>query len=468
MRSQRRLLSVSIAWLLVLVAAIEFLFRVFIAIPVESLSDIAAPYVSTRLWLQGSNPYNPHLFLPAWFASGAAFLDIPDQVSGAHSVYPPTIFPMFAPFAPLHWMTIVHLFLVVGVLLYAITVYGLVRVGWPGASWSDFAGNPRAVLFLAFAVGFAPFHTALRSRNIVLIASCLTILSVIVLLRRESGTRPAAGWFAAIATAASICMKPTTGVFVMPWLLRERRWGVIAGAVVLCLLLAAGGILPMVHASQMTWLASYRSNVAVLFTGGGNASVYPENTFRTDRIDLQLALFALTGNKTFSSILPPLIYAGCMLAIFRIAGFGRERVNVAASPLTARSYDLSLLVAAASLALGLVPAYAREYSAVVLLPLVLWCFRNFHLKSARWLLLLLCDFLVNTGALMRQIPRLASIAAHNQNLWDGTIGGHECWILVAIGGLLVWAVHERCYEDRAQASTPSYGQSDDAARPVPA
>jgi hypothetical protein len=266
-------------------------------------------------------------------------------------------------------------------------------------------------------------------------------------------------------------MKPTTGIFVMPWLFRERRWGVIAGVVVLCLLLAAGGILPMVHASQMAWLASYRSNVTALFTGGGNASVFPQNSSRTDRIDLQLALFALTGNKSFSSLLPPLLYAAFMLAIFWIAGFGPHPEVGSASPLNARSYDLSLLVAAASLALGLVPAYAREYSAVVLLLLVLWCFRNFHLNSARWLLALLCDFLVNTSAVVRHSTRLAAIAAHNENLWDGTIGGHECWILVAIGGLLVWAVHERRHEDQRQevaTGALDHGQPGDTSRPVPA
>jgi hypothetical protein len=117
------------------------------------------------------------------------------------------------------------------------------------------------------------------------------------------------------------------------------------------------------------------------------------------------------------------------------------------------SWDLSLLVAAGSLAISLIPVYSREYSAMVLLLLVLWCFRKLHLKSARWLLFLLCDFLVNTATVVRRVVEPKSVARHHQDLWDATIGGHECWLLLAIGCLLVWAVREQRREDLALLET---------------
>jgi hypothetical protein len=437
--THKRSSSIGLAWLCVAMAACYFFLRVFLSSTDQPLSDLAAPYVSTILWLHGANPYNVHLFLPAWFASGAAWYAVPETVSGTHSVYPPTAFPLFALFGWLHWPGIVLLFLVVGIALYGLTVYGLIRAGWPGISWRQFAQDPRAVFFLAFSLGFAPVHTALRSRNIVLIASCLAILGILVLLKgRESRLR---SWLAGIAVAVSICLKPTTGIFVIFWLVRQRKIRALGWVILICVLLSLTGLIPMILNHGMVWLTSYRANVDTLFTHGGNASVYPENTGRTDRIDLQLALFALTSNKSLSSILPVLVYGGLLGSFLWSAGLSNtDRRSPSAD---ANEYDGALLTAAGSLALGLLPVYSRVYSAVVLLPLVLWCFRQLHLKSAKWLLFLLSDFLLNTSAVLRHPEKLVAIASRNQNLWDGTIGGHTCWLLLLMGILLVWAAREQ-------------------------
>jgi hypothetical protein len=222
--------------------------------------------------------------------------------------------------------------------------------------------------------------------------------------------------------------------------------------VLICAVLSLTGLIPMILEHGMVWLTNYRANVDALFTYGGNASVYAQNTGRTDRIDLQLALFALTGNKSLSSIVPVLVYLALLGSFLWNTGLSNaDRRSPAAD---AGVYDGTLLTAAGCLALGLLPVYSRVYSAVVLLPLVLWCFRQLHLKSAKWLLFLLCDFLLNTSAMLRHPERLVAIASHNQNLWDGTIGGHTCWLLLLIGVLLTWAAREQRWAKTGAAPIP--------------
>jgi hypothetical protein len=190
----------------------------------------------------------------------------------------------------------------------------------------------------------------------------------------------------------------------------------------------------------MSWLTDYRDNVSFLFTHGGNADVSPQNTENTDRIDLQLVAFALVANRTFASSSAALAYLVLLFLFLKRAGWPKP---TATSEAGSRPYGLPLLVAAGCLTLGLLPSYTRMYAAIVLLPLILWCFTHLQFSSARWLLLLLSDFLLNTSAIVRKFGEEAGIILRSPRLWDLTLGGHTCWILLAIGILLLWAVRQQ-------------------------
>lgn len=432
------------AWLAALLGATEFAFRALLRTKSDWLSDLAAPYTSSRLWLAGANPYDPHIFLPAWYAGGAPHVGVSEFVSGTHSVYPPFTLLAVAPLALLHWPDAVHVFVALGLLLYAAAMYGLLQLGWPRyRSWKEFAGDPAAVLFTAFSLGFAPVHTAFHSENIVLLAACAAILCVVLLVREREWPRVpslAIAIAAGAAATAAICIKPTTGVFLVPWLVRERRWRLLAGVVIACGVVSLVSIGPLMAQHDRAWLTSYSQNVTALFSHGGNADVSAENTENTDRIDVQLVLYTAFHNRSLATVGAALIYAGLLVAFFAGAGFA-ARDALVKTVMHAR--DLPLLVAAGSLALGLLPIYSRVYSAIVLLPLALWCFGHLRFSSARWLLLLLADFLLNTSAITRKIGEATGVIEKLPRLWTLTVGGHTCWLLLGIGCLLVQAVHQQ-------------------------
>jgi hypothetical protein len=235
-------------------------------------------------------------------------------------------------------------------------------------------------------------------------------------------------------------LKPTTGVFLLPWLARERRWRMIAVVLLACGVITLLALAPLMAHMGMSWLTDYRQNITFLFTQGGDADVSPQNYDHTDRIDLQLIAFALLPNYTFASVAASLAYLILLFLFLKRAGWSYADSTSAEG---SRAFDLPLLVAAGCLALGLLPSYTRMYAAVVLLPLILWSFTHLQFHSARWLLLLLSDFLLNTSAIVRKLGDATRVGAGSTRLWDFTLGGHTCWLLLAIGILLLRAVREQ-------------------------
>ncbi len=435
------------------------------------MSDLASPYLSARLWFAGANPYDRALALGSWYSGGAPHLAQSQLAAVASSVYPPPTLLLMVPLALLRWQEAFDAFFVIGLLLYAATVYGLVRLGWPHHhSLSGVVNDPAAMFFVAFSLGFAPIHTAFHSVNIVLFASCAAILSILVPGALHTGPsrstapqadlpnsklRLPAGLLVGIGAASAICIKPTTGIFLLPWLIRERRWRWTAGILLACTAISAFSIAPLIARQGLAWLPDYRHSVEALFTHGGNADVSPENWENTDRIDLQLVGFAAFGNRTLAAAVAAAVYLGLLLAFLLRAGWRFDGVSRGASAENLPGpREMPLLVASGCLALGLLPSYSRMYAAIVLLPLVLWCFQHLRFSSARWLLVLLSDFLLNTSAIVRYLGYRADVIFYNHRLWDLTIGGHTCWLLLAIGCLLVYAAGQQSREDAARLAGP--------------
>ena len=435
----------------VALSAAEFVIRAFGRTRSDWMSDLAAPYLSTKLWLAGANPYDPLAALKVWYASGGAHLAYVGIDGAAYSVYPPPTLVLTVPLALLRWHPAVYAFMVVGLLLYLAVVYGLVRLGWPQhRSLSSVSQDSLAMFFIAFALGFAPTHTAFHSMNIVLFACCAAILALLARLRdstRFASQKPrrlATGLLVGIGVTAAILIKPTTGIFLLPWLVRERRWRWLAGILGVCIGVTALSFAFLLSHQGLKWLPDYRQNVTGLFTHGGNADVSAENPNNTDRIDLQMLAFAGLGDRTLASCAAAVIYISLLIAFLRRAGWRKSNglEGTAEKPL-----DLTLLVASGCLALGLLPSYSRVYSAIVLLPLVFWCFHHLQFRSARWMLLLLADFLLNTSAIVRLAAEKAGLVSRAPRLWDFTIGGHTCWLLLGVGCLLIYAIYQQTGDD---------------------
>ena len=124
-------------------------------------NDFISPYVQTRLWVEGSDPYSPNNLVKLWPADVKRpdFLvkDL-DQGSliirtGIPTAYPPTTFPILAPLVILPWHIAQPLWMALCLTAYAMTVFSLALVIKLDNREKIF------YVFIAAALALAPFHT---------------------------------------------------------------------------------------------------------------------------------------------------------------------------------------------------------------------------------------------------------------------------------------------------------------------
>lgn len=371
-------------------------------------ADFAAPYVSTLKFARGQNPYTSTGFIEYWHASGAASSQVTNE-SGQRPIYPPSAFVILWPLSMLSWPAALGAFETVSIGL----VLGLVV----------YLARPLDVraklLFAAYALMLAPLSAGLGVANLSIPALSLCLLAVLL---AGDGRELLAGTVLAI----SICLKPTTGLPGLVYLLFCRRWRACGYALGLSAIVS-GVALWRMHYLQ--WQADYHSNLNYLFSPVGAASYKAGGRF--DLLNLQVPLYGLTRNGFAADILTWALVLG--LGVWWTTFILRQPALV-----------FRLESAAVVLLLGLLPVYQRNYNAgFVLLPL-LWAFMNTEKRAAKAILILGVAFVVPTEAFLRNT--LAHLPSGR--LWDGVVMPHVSWALVAYIVILLCAM-------RSTLSSPS-------------
>jgi len=383
------------------------------------VSDFAAPYVSTRLWLEHKNPYDSAAFFSTWHSAGAPTGTVYANPSSSHSLYPPPTLVVLIPFAVLPWAIATKALLLLSMALY-LTALILLATFVPG-SWQD-SDKP---FFLATGLALAPAHSALHVTNIACLGASLLLLAIYALLRRSS--KPAA-LLPGACIALVICLKPTLGILILPYLIWTRAWRTLVVTLALICTIGVVSLYPLLSLGGQ-WLSDLRGNIAFVFTNGGVADLAPQNLTRFDRIDLQLPLYALLHHRNAAAVTALIV--ACLLVFWSSS---RSTPN---GIVQRDTLDISLLRVATLLIIGLLPFYQRYYSAIVVLLPILWAFRNLSQPRARWLLLLCSTFLINTEALLQATGTFVAISAHLPFVADAIIGPHLCWIILLLAIVLV-------------------------------
>ncbi len=409
-----------LAYLALLLAFSIFFLRGPFRVRTEYLNDFAAPYVSTRLWLHHQNPYDPALFFPTWHAAGAPQNALGNP-SGWHSVYPPPSLIVLLPLAILPWATAVHTLLFLSVIAYFVALIQFATL-LPG-TWH----TPQRPLFLAFGLAFAPAQSSLHVSNVACLSASLLFFALYRLLARPREP----DLLAAICITASTCLKPTVGLLIFPWLLLRARRTLIAT-------LAASTFITLIALYPLlqfgpTWFTSLSQNLAFLSTNGGATDLSVLNHNRFDRIDLQQPLFALTQSRTAASFI-----AGLIAATLLIVWFSVQRKHH-----FDRQSDYELLSISTLLIIGLLPVYQRYYVTILLVPTILWAFRNLPAKTARWLLALCAVFLINTEAFLRTTHIDDAVSRHLPIFTEVILGPHLCWLIFTLACILLVTLCKR-------------------------
>ncbi len=409
-----------LAYLALLLASAIFLVRGPLRAQTDYLNDFAAPYVSTRLWFHHQNPYDPSLFFPTWHAAGAPQTALGNP-SGSHPVYPPPSLVVLLPIAILPWAAAVHSLLILSATAYIIALIqfaALLRGTWR---------TPQKPLFLAFGLAFAPAQSSLHVSNVACLSASLLFLALYRLLAKPRDP----DLLSALCITLSICLKPTIGLLILPWLLIRASRTLIATLAV-STLIAAIALYPLLQLGP-PWLTSLKQNLAFLSTNGGATDPSPLNHNRFDRIDLQQPLFALTHNRIAASFL-----AGFVAATLLIIWLSCQRKHRFDHRIDFQLQSISTL-----LVIGLLPVYQRYYVAILLIPAILWAFRNLATRTARWLLALSAVFLANTEAFLRTAHIDDAIGRHLPIFTEAFLGPHLCWLIFTLACILLITLYRQ-------------------------
>ena len=424
-------LKVFLLWLAVLLAAGEFVLRGPLRASAGYVNDFASPYVSARLWMAHQNPYALSAFFPTWRAAGAPTGPVYANSSNIRSVYPPPSIVAFIPFALLPWPVAWKTFILLTVVLYA-TALILLANFVPG-DWTQ----PIKPLFLAFGLALAPVHSAIHVSNVVCLAASLLFIAICLILRQpafSSKKKPAIAIAALIAY--SLCLKPTLAPVILIYLLWARLWRTLAITLTLCITLTAISLYPLLQQGS-DWLIDLRNNIQ-FGSLSGSVDVTPANLTRFDRIDLQVPLYALTQSRTAAFLLAVLIAATLLILWFKIPKSAPRAVDT----------DEHLLRIATLFLIGILPVYQRFYSAILLLVPVLWALRQLTRpldpggsriirRTAQATLTIAALFLVNSEVLLQRTPLVAAGSHHLPLIANALLGPHLCWLLLALGCLLM-------------------------------
>ncbi len=232
---------------------------------------------------------------------------------------------------------------------------------------------------------------------------------------------------AIICLTLAICLKPTLGLLLIPYLLWTRAWRTLVATVTISATITAASLYPLLSLGSV-WLSSLRENIAVVFTNGGAADVSEQSLLRFDRIDLQLPLYALLHSRTAASLLAALIAATLLLLCLQ------SKPNNSNQPPSGETLDQHILQIATLLLIGLLPFYQRYYSAMIVLLPILWALRTLSQPASRatqrWVLILSSVFLINTEAIFTR-SLLPHLTVRFPLLTNLILGPHLCWLTSA-------------------------------------
>src|SRR5262249_36937192 len=140
--------------------------------------DFKLIYLSSRAWISGLNPYDPHVVAAIWHEVGGPAANAL-SISEAHALYPPTTYAFLSPIAllPWNWARSIWCPLNIAVLLLLCAfLHRLAEIDWLG---------PRSLALIAILLALEPASTAVMLGQTSIIVACLAAISVLCFANRR-------------------------------------------------------------------------------------------------------------------------------------------------------------------------------------------------------------------------------------------------------------------------------------------
>lgn len=371
--------------------------------------DFSMPYVAGIQYNHKLNPYASADFLAVWHAAGApAALSVDASVQ--RPVYPPSTLLLMAPLSRMNWTHALLAYTVLCVVLLLPLFYFLAElIGDDWRSWQRWG-------FVAYGLALAPIHTALALGNLSILAFIVCMYSLLLAQKKRD---VAAGILLGIA----LCIKPTSGILILLYMLFSKRWRLLcAGGVVTVLITAAA----MVRMSSIdpAWRLDYQQNMAYLTGPQGGGNFASLSTLRFDLLNLQVPVFEIVHSNGSADLLTYLIVG--LLGIVWLTLLVRKREVL-------DHWEAS----GALILLGLLPIYQRNYNACFVLIALLWAFQNVRLPLAKWILAVSAIFLLPGEALLRDFYGHIPCGILQSMFWNVIVMPQATWGVLVIALLLL-------------------------------
>ena len=416
--------------ILLLIAAAEFVFRGPVRfVQAQSVNDFMSPYIQTRAWMHGTDPYSPNSLVMLWpkDTQKPEFLT-KDLLNGSlvlkHGIptaYPPTAFVLLAPIASLSWHVAHRVWLILMVLAFAVTFLAL------GSLAGFQPREKRTYLLLALAFAFAPFHTGMATGSIVIVVLGLCSSAM---LAEDRGHNVGAG----ILIAVAVSLKPQIGLPFLAYYLLRRLWRLALTSLGLLLLLAVIAI-SLLRLNHSPWLQDYRYDNQVLFAPGSLGDFTQANPIRFGLVNLQVALSTFAIDRTTANVTSLLIVF--MLGIVWLLLLRRS---------TNPDND-KLLFISALVTISLLPVYHRLYDACLLVIPLTWTLaisRKYQNGIRSFGLFLLLIFLIPGGSVLEELQRSGhAFALQHSWVWVHVVMPHQVWAILLLGVCLLREIQQR-------------------------
>jgi len=394
----------------------------------SAINDFISPFVQSKAWLEGTNPYSPAELVRLW-PKGAPHLDFLSRDAaagtlaakdGIPSPYPLTCFLILAPIAHAPWPA-VHIALLATNVLCALLFIGIL-VSFLGLGRHD----PRTYLLWGLGLGLAPLHTAIAAGNlIVIVCACAAI--AMWCARRNRNT--AAGILLAVAT----CLKPQVGLLFLAYYAIRQRWCTVLVGATVTMLAGTVAILRLV-VSGTPGVQTYLADLNNLFAVGAINDFSRANPLRFHLLNLQMPLGSIVDSRFATNVFTWAVVGVLVLGWVAFVAQHNDRTEL---------LDLSAIAT-----IALLPVYHRFVDGLVLMLPLCWCLtvRGREFRRIAWLtVVFVLLFLIPGASLLATLVDRGYVSSQVASTWwwNTVVIPYQSWTVLALAITLVYAMNLR-------------------------
>jgi hypothetical protein len=377
--------------------------------PVRSMTnsaDLTGPYLQSFAWRHGCNPYQPAKVLVDKFFPNA------NNGKGFNGgIYPPTTSLLMVPITYFQWNTAKKIWMVWTVLVFAITMYLLIRHLLIKFNDSKMFRTSLLVLLI-----FSPFHTGIALGQVSIVVVCFMILSFLFYLKKCMN-------MSAFLLAIAVGLKPQLALFLVIFYIVKKKYSIIAiFCAIFALIIISSEIYPLIidgnqlGSSWTMWLKRVFAGYGV--TGGERFLYNDIDKFSTINIQVLVSQFFDDSFK-IKIISFSLYFVMIMIFIYQYVKNNKKDDFIVFSA-------LSILM--------LLPVYHRFYDASLLIVPLLWSIlkirKNDKEMNMSILAFLLLMFSVPGGTILILITPHLPQTISNSFVWNFIVLPHQVWILL--------------------------------------